>query len=212
MHDSELASWQWPNFGRLMPLDLGLVCLIVGLVSAAALRDVEPVEFRAKLSEALLAAAATRLEIVERLALSGDPLDVPGGATVVLPAPASPLTGEHGARRSESRSVLQDVLSGGGRLGAGASAAEGDVRRAESRYITARRIEGNAAIVAGRIGDRPFELALYAAALDIDVPQVLVWQCGPNRLGPAWQGATPMLANQLPDRLLPAVCRHGGPR
>lgn len=228
-----LLRWQSPSFGSVLPMDIGVVLPIVLILAAVHLSTGRDAIFRAKLTEALYAAGAARNAVIERYALTGDAFEATGAVTAVeLPNAAAHLSGAAGtvARAKPAKApAAADAADAAGAEGAtdrikAAQQANQELARlresgeanARSKYVSALRIEGAAIVVSGRIagsmdpggaGSPDYELALVPAVLEGTVPQVVVWQCGRNRLPDGWTGPTPALAHRLTDHLLPQPCR-----
>lgn len=206
-----LAAWQQPTLAIVGPLDMALALLLLVALMFGAVSSLGPLVFRARLSEALAQASARRNEVVERFALSGMPVELPGEITAVsLPRTAADhMAGKGGG--GPAAAPPPSFFNGAARQ----RQSEGyDTPAVVSKQVSTLHIDGAVIVVAGQIDGlqgRPYELALYPVVQDGRVPQVLVWQCGRHALGPGWVGPSPDLQQRLPDALLPSACRAQRP-
>ena len=210
--DRKFFQSAWPTFAVVFPLDFILTVAIWGLASAVALVSYQPYVFRARLTEAVIAAGNTRYELIERLAHSGDSLEIPianysvSTATVdaLLSGSVTPQTKAAGREgidlrdKEAAKEALQKELKA-------KEAGEGS-----SRYVSAARIVGSAIVVSGNISGRAYEFGMFPAAHYDVAPSVYTWHCGRNRLPEGWLAQPPALTTILPDHLLERPCRRGG--
>lgn len=216
--EQDLARWRWPTFDMVYPIDLMLCVGIVGVAAGIAMTINHQHVFRAKFSDVLLAAGAMRLDLVEQLALSGEPIDLPDVSRDRLADVSSMDEHLSGRRGTDRRSVEESPSAHKGGDGArkDASAAKGAPREegasAESALISDKRIVDGTILVSGAIDNRRYEFALYPAAADAEAPVVYVWICGRGTVPEGWSARPPASRGRLPDAYLPRECRKGGAR
>lgn len=215
--------WRWPRHAVIVPLDLALAVTVCLLLNALALRIYTGYTARARFAEVLLAASAGRYSVVEAYAISGEAMDMPaasGQPTLVQQANPS----EH-MRRPGPAATAPDAVS---KPAAGPGRDKGTVENirgalsmpvsterrteAESRYVSAVRLQGAAVVVEGELigpeGSR-YQFALSALVQDGRVPQVVVWDCGAAAAPAGWTGPTVLLDHAVPEAWLPNRCRVG---
>lgn len=207
--DREFHKWAWPTFGIVFPLDLMLSLTIMVLCAAVALVSWSPIMFRAKLLNALAVAGGKKLELVEQLALSGQPLEIPI-ADAVAPVSAATLDDMLSGRKPQERARI-DLL-------ADKDQAKKDIEKqrearesgggSTSSYVSSAQIIGSAIVVTGRIDGRDYELGFYPAALDEETPSVYRWLCGRSPVPEGWLAQPQALTKILPDRLLFRECQR----
>lgn len=216
--EQDALRWKWPTFGDIYPIDLMLCVGVVGMAASIAMTINHQQVFRAKFSDVLLAAGAMRVELVEQLALSGEPIDLPD-ASGARPADASAMDEHLSGRRGSDRRATEQTQAGrkGGDAAPGVEAgAKGAPRDegsgGESALIKDKRIVDGTILVSGAIDGRGYEFALYPAAADAEAPAVYVWICGRGAVPEGWSARPPASRGRLPDAYLPRECRRGGAR
>lgn len=191
---------------KIEPLDLALAMTCLVTLNALALQTYGDYLHNAHLSEAVLNAGHARIEIVERLAHSGEPVDMPGGASEdrVQRAASDHLKGPEPGMLERVKGALQQA----------AGPAPGDPERREvSRYVERVRTEGSTVLLTGQLGGGGggnYTLALSPMVQDGHLPQVLVWQCVHQAMPHGWTGPTVVPHQPPPQAWLPARCRPSG--
>jgi len=213
----ELLEWTWVSYDEVLwPIDIMLTVAIIGIAAATALGAYRDYPFRAKLVEAYLAASAQRGDLVERLALSGDPVEMPLVAAGT--AAGSVTLDDHLSGRRAARTRAVEAKSG---PTAAADATAGiralrtggaEVVRSSSKYVSSAGIVGSAILVTGTIDGRAYEFGMFPAALEDETPSVYSWYCGRRRVPDGMLAQPPAIQNALPDELLAAPCRRGRAR
>lgn len=202
--DREFLKWAWPDYDLVFPVDLMLSVAIIGVAATAALDGYSSIPFRAKLSEALYAAHNQKVELMERLALSGDPLELPldTGAAASGVSVEDHLSGRRAAsaRRAEGKAEPQKVSD--------AVAASADARMGASRYVSSANVVGSAILVSGSIDGRKYDFGVFPAAADDEAPSVYLWFCGRSRVPEGMLAQPPAVRDSLPDAMLMRECRR----
>jgi len=213
--EQEVLRWRWPTFGLVYPIDLMLCVAVVGIACSIAIVTNHQQVFRAKFSDVLLAAGAMRVELVEQLALSGEPIDLPDVSAARAADSTSMdehLAGRRGSDRRLSEqapaAARKDGEAKGPRREAGKSPDEGGT--GESSLISSKRIVDGTILLSGTIDGRAYEFAMYPAAADAEAPVLYVWICGRGTVPEGWSARPPASRGRLPDAYLPRECRKGG--
>lgn len=198
--DRETLRWLWPRYEIVFPLDLLVSLVILGAIAAAAMLSYAPLTMKARASEILLAFGPAKGDLVERLAITGDPVELPlaeagSVAAVSIEAQLS------GGRRSPSR----------GPAGAGipeGPAAQRDDPAGRGLSQVQVRMEGNTLVASARLLNQSYTLSMYPATADEETPKTYLWLCGRTRPAEGLLAQPPAVATDLPDNALPPDCRR----
>jgi len=214
----ELWKWTWPRWRVVAAIDLMLSVAIIGAAAAGALYAYADAIFKAKLSEAMWAVSNSRGEIIERLALTGDPVETQiEGSVVSLAGAEAYLSGRRTISEAKQSGTSAKSAAKPEPIGFGLASAQRRLENNElaaegggqsSRYVSSVRVSGNSIIAAGTIDGRAYELALYPAVADEEVPVVYIWLCGRARIPEGWLTQPPALSRNLPHNLQPSECRR----
>jgi type IV pilus assembly protein PilA len=200
-------------------IELMMVIGIIGILCGIAVPIYVEYVFRARLTEAHVAAGMLRLSLVEQLAMSGDPVEVPMSGDAISSISFETHLGGQGAvdrpktqtaAKGEKRTqdATKEGASVGSRLASYGSAqdvaARGD-QTGTSKYVSSAQLVGNAVRVAGNIG-KDYEIWLYPAVTDEATPSVYRWLCG-GVIPDGWIAQSRTSRNSLPNRLLNYDCR-----
>lgn len=207
-----------PSASMQFVVELLMVLVILAVLNTLAVRAGGAAVLRARFSEALVQGSAGRLSVVERLALSGDSVDKPGGGggETWRPRSASELLGRATVTSSADPPATRHAPSGPARLGADIRTVQArEQDQGTSRYVQSVRIEGAAVLVSGSLGDDSalaYDFALVPVTQEGRVPQVIVWQCERLAMPSGWTGPSVLLRRPPPEAWLPPICRRGGGR
>ena len=194
----------WPRLGRVFGFEFGAWVGAVSMAGLLLLANIPVLMNKVRFTEVLTLAFNGKMELVERLALSGELVErQAGGSDVQMPSVEIALAGQT-SRRAASR---QDEGGEEGRAARkGAEGDRGDRQGGSGKYVSSMRIVGNTIVVAGSLAG-PYELGIYPSVIDDDVTGTFVWVCGRGRAPAGWIAETPAVTSNLPNRLLPFQCR-----
>jgi hypothetical protein len=216
----------WPRYGAIFPLDLVASLTVMLVCAGIALQHVPALVSKAKLSEVYHLVAAKRYELVETLALSGEPVELDlGGLREGSKGPKSADAEELLAGRRMERKAAEPPkgadLSRSGDLASAqkqvearraareTQAAEGGAQSI-GRYVSNVRLVETTIVATARLesGGPAYELAIYPAVPDEETPAVYVWLCGRQLPALGLLARAPAVRTSVPNSLLPSECRR----